>query len=643
MRIGLGIGTTIGRAGGGAPPSEPGMLTGRLAHYLDGSTPYHSGPTSNKYFVRDVSGNGRHAPVKTPCLRGYTGATPYCSINTHTLTGDFEYQFWMQWIGSTTNPNGPMMVGGGFTAGGSSYRNYLWYRPSTNTWTLTVDGESTRLSVVNSTIEDNKWHKIKVSRAGTTYKLFIDDAEVGSNTGTATTITLRQILLTYSTSYIMVGHMADFQLTYGGVTYYFPLQDGPGTSNTNRNIAWCASNGTGGVISNALVDGTVSDIWAAKCPGYAKDWSIEYGGKIGASGEFIAGLIGSGNAADGTAKTLAAGKFGNPYSSFDMTLWSQDLRDRNVASEYKVGQNINGQVIPAESAFRRTDTDGDDRILIYTAAKSGDVLDEVRTHTGETAQPTWTIDDLPDDVGDEYFAAITANGGSISANNQTAVRNLLNGLHTAGLYDDVFLLYLFHGNTLNAARLNAINPSLNIGAWPLTWVGSPTLNASGGITPSSGNYGVAANIDGMGLTNLSGAGLGFYSTSNAASSEHTIGHLQYFFLAPKRTTDSGFALSNVELTGTAQDLSGFHFASREPNSSNVAAYRNESAYITTTRVFTQNYIADTDYIHIGGCNDGSANLASTTPIRLAIVTNGLTAAQVDALNTLVQAYIGALV
>lgn len=537
-----------------------------------------------------------------------------------------------------------MMVGGGDQSLGASYRNYLWYRPSTNTWTLTADGELTRLTVVNSTIEDNKWHKIAVSRTGTTYRLFIDDVQVQSSTGVVTTITLRNILQTYSTTYIMTGHMADFQLTYGGVTYYFPLQDGPGSSNTNRNIAWCASNGTGGVISNALSGGTVADIWAAKCPGYAKDWSIEYGGKIGAAGEFIAGLIGSGNAADGTAKTLAAGKFGNPFSSLNLNPnWSQSLMDRAVPTEYKPGQNINGQVYPEESAFRRSDTDGDDRISIYTTTQSGSDLTSIRTSTGETAQPTWSLDDLPDDIADEYFAAVTANSGTISANNQTAVRNLLQGLYDNGLYDDVFLLYLFHGNHLNAARLNVINPTLNVGAFPLTWTGSPTLNPSGGITPSSGNFGVAANIDGLGITDLSGAGLGFFSTSNAAANENTIGHLLYFFLAPKRSTDSGFALSNIELTATAQDLSGFHFASREPNSANVAAYRNGTSYNTTTRVFTQSYISDTDYIHIGGCNDGTANLASTTPIRLAIVTDGLTSSQVATLNTLVQTYIGALI
>ncbi len=619
--------------------------SGLVASYLDGSTPYHTGPTGNRYFVRDVSGNGRHAPIKTPCLTGGASSTAFCSIGTHSLTGDFEYEFWTKYEGSATTTSGPMFLGGGLLAGGATATNYLWYRPSTGIWTVAADGDSIRLTVTNTTLEDNLWHKIKVTRAGTTYRLFIDDVQIASNVSTVTTITLRQIMNTYANQHSVHGQMADFRLTYGGVTYYFPLQDGPGSTNTNRNIAWVASNGTGGVISNALTNGTVTGWWSTFCPGYAQDWSIEYGGKLGAGGEFIAGMLSGGNAADGTAKTLTAGKLGNPFTSLNLNPnWSTSLIYRGFPTEYKAGQNINGQIVPAESAFRRTAASGDDRILLYSGSKSGSVLTDVRTHTGETAQPTWTIAELPDDTADEYFAQITANSGTISANNQTAVRNLLQGLYDDNLYRRVLALYLFHGNHLNAARLNAINPGTHPGSWAIVWVGSPTLNASGGITPSTGNYGKAFQPDSMGLSLRSGAGMGFHSTSNAASSEQTMGVESLFFLSPKISGNAKAAIGGFEVSAAVQDLSGFHFASREPDSNVQALYRNGTQYLTnSTQGWPQlGYVTTPELAFIGG-RRGTVNAFSTTPIRLAIVTEGLTSTQVSALSARVSTYIGALI
>lgn len=615
------------------------------ASYLDGSTPYHTGPTASKYYIRDVSGNGNHALVKTPTIRSVMNGTVSCSIGTFALTGDFEYEFWICYEGSLTTSNGVMCIGGGLSSSGSSYRNYLWYRPSTGVWTLASDGEVTKLTTTNTALEDNKWHKIKVTRASTTHKLFIDDVEVASNVATVATFTLRQILWTYSTGYSLHGQMCDLKITTGGVTYYFPLQDGPGSTNTNRDIAWVATDGTGGIIASALVNGTVSEIWSAMCPGYVKDWSIEYGGLIGSNGQFVIGKLSGGNAADGSAKTLAAGKLGNPFSSLDFNSNSlQTLMDRSIPREYKIGQNINGQVTPEETAFRRTSADGDDLISIYSSSLSGDDLTNIRTTTGETAQTTWTIAELPNDTADEYFAQITANSGVISSDNQDAVRNLLQGLYDDGLYSKVLALYLYHGNHLNAARLNAINPGTHPGSWAIVWVGSPTLNASGGITPSSGNYGKSIHPDGAGLSLRSGAGLGFYSTSDAASSEYTMGIETLFHLSPKQSGVSKLSVGGYEVTGTVQDLSGFHFGSREPNTNVQAAYRNGTQYLTNSGGSFPNlgYCITPELAIVGG-RRGSVLSASTTPIRLSIFTTGLLSAEVATLNTLIQTYISELV
>lgn len=625
------------------------MFTTRQAAYLDGE-PYFSGPTANKYYLRDSSGNNLHAPVKTPCLRNTVTSGYTVSIGTFQLDANFEISFLVKYEGSDATGVGPMLIGGGASTGGSDYRSYLWYRPSTGIWYLTVDGEVTKLTTsANSVLEDNKWHFVQAKRTGTTYQILVDGVSIGSATATVSRMTIRNAMQTYSSQYSLHGMMADLKINNAGLITTFPFQDGEGDG-TNLNIAWHRSDGTSGVISNALVGGTASDWWSAKCPGYAKDWCAEYGGKIGSNGAFILGNQADGNCADGTAKTLAAGKWGNPFSSFSLNPnWTDALKARAIPSEFKPGQQLNDQVYPFNSAFCRVSADGTDRMLIYSDAKTGSVLNNLRSYCDISAPTVWTLNNLPAEIAAEYFAAITTNSGTISTDNQTAVSNLLEGLNDAGMFDDILALYLFHGNHLNAARLNVMNPTTIDGSGMITWVGTPTLNVSGGITPSSGNYGKACHPHYMGLhnfTNFNGAGIGFYSTSNSATSERTIGNITDFYLAPKYSGTSEVAVSNSAITGTAQDLSGFHFGTREPSSDNIAAYRNGAAYLTGTRGFTQIYsvINDQGILHVGGCNNnGSGNLTSTTPIRLALVTRGLLAAQVATLNTLIQTYISELV
>jgi len=298
-------------------------------------------------------------------------------------------------------------------------------------------------------------------------------------------------------------------------------------------------------------------------------------------------------------------------------------------------------------------------LTAVTAAMDGYQYRNVATNTEGTATsdivtltvtsdvPPWTLADLPSEIATEYFAAIVSNSGTISSENQTAVDTLLNALYDIGVYRRVRALYLFHGNTLNAARLNAINPGTWPGAWPITWVGTPTLNASGGFTPSGTAYGIAYHPDGLGLTSLTGGGLGFYGVNNDSAGEYSEGIYGEFFTAPKTGGGSGCALSNTFLaTGADRDLSGFHFSCRERDfSSTLRIYRNGTEYANGTKAFLTSYNRfDYNYARIGGMLESpSTHYTATTPRRLSIATEGLTAAEVADLNTAIAAYIGALV
>lgn len=258
----------------------------------------------------------------------------------------------------------------------------------------------------------------------------------------------------------------------------------------------------------------------------------------------------------------------------------------------------------------------------------------------------WSFADLPGDIADEYFTAISANSGTISSGNQAAVLGLLEDLQAAGILRRMIAIYLYHGNTLNAARLNVMTPGTWPGAWPITWTGTPTLNASGGFTPTAANYGSALHPDLAGLTELHGGGLGFYSTSNAASGEYSMGLFNEFYLAPKEGSGAYNRISSTfNAAGSNQDLSGFHFACRERNSSTIRAYRNGTSYATITKAFVTGFGATSViYARVGGMLEHPAtHYPSTTPIRLSVITEGMTVAEVGDFSTAVSTYIGALV
>lgn len=625
-------------------------FTGLTSSFLDGTAPYQE-VVSSKYYLVDKAGS-RDALVRVPCLRNNVTSNQYVDLSSLSLslTANFEISFWIKYEGSNITGSGPMIFGGGDSTLGSAYRAYLWYRPSTGIWYLAIDGESLKLqSTANAVLEDNNWHFIQVIRTGTLYSLYVDGVLIVSATNTVGTLTIRRIMQTYSPNYSLHGMMANFVVNNAGTITEIPLQDGVGDG-TNRDIAWYKSDGTSGVISSAITNGTVSSWWAAYTDGQVADWSLEYGGKLASNGAFVLGNKANGNCADGNAKTFTEGKIGNPFTQINFNpSMDDDLQARAFPTAFHKTQQLNDYLAPFDSAFNRVSADGTDRILIYDTAATGAKLAVIRSYVGISAPIVWTLDDLPDELADKYFAAITSNSGTISSDNQTAVRNLMNGLQQEGLFKEICCLYLFHGNHLNAARLNAVNPTLLDGSGVITWSGSPTLDASGGITPSSGNYGIGPNPHSLGLTQFtafSGAGLGFYSTSNAATSEYTIGNIVDFYLAPKHSGVSEVAVSNSAVTGIAQDLSGFHFCTRESDSAQEKAYRNGVKYIDFTRDFNQilTVINDTGRLHIGGCsNNGLGNLASTTPIRLALITRGILEAKVAALNTLVQTYISELV
>lgn len=136
-----------------------------------------------------------------------------------------------------------------------------------------------------------------------------------------------------------------------------PCCEGPGGSNTNRTVYDVSSNARHGTLTN----GTVATIWAARLA-TTQDHFIGYGGRV-ASGVAIPGRLTGSLAADGNALTHLPGKHGNPYSKLLPNVWNApELYNIGYTSSIKLAPTDTVQsTSPADTKFRRTKTDGDDR------------------------------------------------------------------------------------------------------------------------------------------------------------------------------------------------------------------------------------------------------------------------------------------
>lgn len=157
-----------------------------------------------------------------------------------------------------------------------------------------------------------------------------------------------------------------------------PLQEGPGSSNTNRTCYDVSVNARHATI----VNGTVATMWA----GYTttvRDWCVENGGGISANGAFVPGRVGTGLDAEGNTKTLTAGKHGNPYSLLVRNPWSApELVNIGIASSSKIAPSVDVQAASVvDTQFNRILASGSDRYLAYQTALTGGSKTEATTYT----------------------------------------------------------------------------------------------------------------------------------------------------------------------------------------------------------------------------------------------------------------------
>jgi len=290
-----------------------------LGYTLSGSTVISRNESSP---TLDCAGNalqyagpiGLPATVDVPCITG-DGAVVGVDLGSQIIpnSGDFSLSL-NAYIPSSPSDYAIILAQVDGVAWASAFS--VFYYPGSSKWRVSYGSYSTQ--AVDFVPNNNAWNSLAMRKVGTNFYISVNGAAELSFTCPASITANENTKLLYSTGGTFSSARVS-NLVVGTKT--FPLQDGPGTSNTNRDVAWYASNGTGGVIANAIVNGTVANIWANRT-NVARDACIDNGGGIAANGAFVVGIPGSGNDAAGNAKTLAVGTHGNPYSRFVPNYWN---------------------------------------------------------------------------------------------------------------------------------------------------------------------------------------------------------------------------------------------------------------------------------------------------------------------------------
>jgi hypothetical protein len=209
-------------------------------------------------------------------------------------------------------------------------------------------------SLYSGNTADGNWHHLSFIRAGSAVNLYLDGV-VGTQRTAAGTVKVQYFgCRNASSTFNWAGSVSDLRITHAGITTYWPLQEG----GTTRDVYYLKSDGTYGVSVAAIKNGTIETIRGTQTNGAGEAWDVKYGGKMDA-GVFIPGAIGVDFNADGSAKVIAPGRFGNTNSVIDfnpdgiadgVTLWLENdyqYGDARVA----VGANGNFKTSSASGEY----------------------------------------------------------------------------------------------------------------------------------------------------------------------------------------------------------------------------------------------------------------------------------------------------
>lgn len=310
------------------------------------------------------------AEVNVPCITG-DGSAVYADLGSDmrallSIAADFTVRFFFQYTGS----GGQLL-----SATNSGTDRFVIAVTSGHLRCTAYDGSNSSKS---GAVTAGQWYLAEVSydSSADTVSLTLDGvAQAGGLAQGTSAVTGCNLLANSSGSGFFNGRVAGLEITRGGTTTYLPLQESAG-----RDLWWVDSAGSSNKLTSAIKNGTLVDIWA-NTTNRAKDHGILFGGTQ-SSGVFIPGKAdGSGDDADGNTNNRTAGRLCNAASNLDANPFSAaEYNGRGIPSAHEIGDAWASAISPANSAFVRQKTAGDDRFIIFEDAQTGSDLSNMNTY-----------------------------------------------------------------------------------------------------------------------------------------------------------------------------------------------------------------------------------------------------------------------
>lgn len=259
-------------------------------------------------------------------------------------------------------------------------------------------------------------------------------------------------------------------------------------------------------------------------------------------------------------------------------------------------------------------------------------------------------------ANDADAAAFISAASITDPTQQTAINTLAIALKSAGLWSKCVAIYPFIGGTATAHKLNLKNPSDTNAAFRLELNGGFTHSANG-ILPNGTNAYARTFISRLNNLALSDVHLSFYSrTATVPSGVVSMAEFlvvdgnsrlglhagrTYNLINNRAVNDiASTSLVGAAIQDSVTDASGYHVASRTSATSNKL-YKNGSVLVSNTDDWGVTTASDIMLFMFAATSNGTSAISGTYSTResaFATVGAGLNDAEVDDLNTIVQAF-----
>lgn len=314
--------------------------------------------------------------------------------------------------------------------------------------------------------------------------------------------------------------------------------------------------------------------------------------------------------------------------------------DSMLIGAVNVSVSQQGMTMPvgrARNAVYATFNDTTGTVTIHNGAFTDSAYYEIVGFYINKIPPT-----TPDDSN--FIAAVIANGGTLTSNQQGYITTFFNSLKSGGLWDKILASHMLFLGSANASKFNIKNSLNTDAAFRITWHGTGTFASNGWASDGSTGYGdlhfnpsVAAGQDALGF----GA---YVRGGSTGSTIYFIGNYD----GSSITNQIGVDVSSGMVAGVNSALAGIAAQTVSAPTRLIYGNRSSSGFVSYyrdgTNVAVKAQTSNTPFngnLYLGCFNfNGTPSFFFGNTITMDFITDGsLSDADEAALNTIVNTFL----